>query len=212
MATGMPIVTFRMLNSNVIRNDFNGFVVDTVEEAKIALRRLLEDEALAQTLGQNARSTIKERFPVELFVQRWNTLFQKALEEYPSRAKSDICKPLDIASKPIHERLVAESVTTTAFEYCRVGYDKRKMTFLSDGRVGRGAAGCEVFWDVKMEDGHFFLEISSGNEITCRLKKESDGSWKGRWIHYEKMPIVLLPLPVMASSKSKAQPHSALGD
>lgn len=201
MATGMPIVSFRMLNSDIIRNGVNGFVVDTVEEAEIALRRLLQDETLAQTLGKNARSTIKERFPAELFVQRWNTLFQRTLDEYPFRVKSDICKPFDIASKPMNERLVAESAIATAFEYCRVGYDKRKMTFLSDGRVGDGAAGCEVFWDVKMEDGHFFLEIASGNEITCRLKRELDGSWKGRWIHHEKMLIVLLPTPLMATSK-----------
>ena len=203
MATGMPVVTFRMLNSNIICQGKNGFVVDTVKEAASALRRLLEDGALAQRLGKKARATIKEKFPAELFVERWNTLFRKAVYEYHPRAQFKKWKPFDIASKPTNERLIAGSIVTTAFEYCRVGHDKRRMTFLSDGRVGEGAAGCEVFWDVKLENGHCCLEISSGGQITCRLKRQANGSWSGRWIHYEKMPIVLAPLRGAAPSSQQ---------
>jgi Glycosyl transferase family 2 len=91
-------------------------------------------------------------------------------------------------------RLAAESITSQTFEYWRVGYDKRRMTFLADGRVGEGAAGCEVFWRLEMVKGRVVLEISSGTEITCRLKQDSDGAWRGRWIHHEKMAVVLAPL------------------
>jgi hypothetical protein len=203
MATGMPVVTFRMLNSDIIRNEINGFVVDSTAEAESVLRRLLKDGALAQRLGQNARLTIKEKFPAELFVERWNTLFRKAVYEYHPGVQVKKWKPFDIASKPTNERLVAESIVTTAFEYRRVGYDKRKMTFLSDGRVGEGAAGCEVFWDVKRENGDFCLEISSGDKITCRLNRQENDTWSGHWIHYEKMPIVLKPLYAAASANQQ---------
>jgi hypothetical protein len=199
MATGMPVVSFRTLNSDVIRDGVNGLIVDTVKEAETALRRLLHNKKLADALGRNARATIKERFSKERFVQRWNALFRKAVCEYRPGTALKTWRPLDIASKPANERSVAEGLTNRTFEYCRVGFDKRRMIFLSDGRVGEGAGGCELFWDVKAgRGGRLFLEISSGCEITCRLRRGSDGTWRGRWIHHEKMPIVLSPVQMMA--------------
>jgi len=89
--------------------------------------------------------------------------------------------------------LAAQSITSRTFEYWRVGYDRRKMTFLPDGRVGEGAAGCEVFWWLRMNEGHVVLEILSGTEVTCRMKQDSDETWRGRWTHHEKMGVVLCP-------------------
>jgi hypothetical protein len=164
----------------------------TVGEAEKALKHLLRDKTLACVLGRRARATIKERFRSELFVERWNTLFRRAIYEYRRGAAFRGWKPFDIASKSGEERPMAEFFSSGAFNYCRVGFDNRRMTFLRDGRVGEGAAGCEVFWDVKAgERGELCLEISSGYAVTCRLKRASDGSWRGRWGHHEKMPIVL---------------------
>ena len=203
MATGMPVVSFRMLNSDVVRDGVNGLVVDTVEEAEIALRRLLRNKALARMLGNNARATIRQRFPTDLFVQRWNSLFRQAVYQYRHDVEFTPWKPFDIASKPDKERSLAEFFISRAFTYCRVGFDKRRMTFMSDGGVGEGAAGCEVFWDVKPgRGGELFLEISSGCEITCRLRWESDGTWRGKWLYHEKMPIVLSPIDMMTDRAS----------
>jgi len=199
MAAGMAIVSFRTLNSDVVRDGVNGLVVDTVSEAEKALKHLLRDKTLACVLGRRARATIKERFWSELFVERWNALFRRAIYEYRPGAAFRGWKPFDIASKSGEERSMAEFFSSGAFNYCRVGFDKRRMTFLRDGRVGEGAAGCEVFWDVKAgERGELFLEISSGYAVTCRLRREADGSWRGRWLHHEKMPIVLFPVQALA--------------
>jgi len=73
------------------------------------------------------------------------------------------------------------------------------VTFVPDGRAGKGAGRCEVVWEVKAgRKGEFLLEIRSGYEVTCHLRRQSDGTWKGRWIHYEKMAIVLSPGHMMA--------------
>jgi glycosyltransferase involved in cell wall biosynthesis len=199
MAAGMPIVSFRLLNSDIVRDGANGLVVDTVKEAEIALKRLLRDTALACALGRNARTTIKQRFPAGLFVERWNNLFRKCVYEYVSGAEFTAWTPFDVASKPAKERALAEFFTKGEFIYRRVGFDERRMTFRSDGRVGEGAGGCEILWDVKVGRGaRLFLEVSSGPDVTCRLRRQSDGTWRGRWIHHEKMPIVLSPVGTVA--------------
>jgi hypothetical protein len=193
MATGMPVVTFRTINSDVVQHGVNGLVVDTVPEAAAALQQLLSDQSLAKTLGANARRTIEKRFTLDLFLQRWNTLLRQAVYEYhcDSQAQPLPWKRFDISSKPEPERLLAQKLVQQTFEYQRVGFDKRTMTFLPDGRIGKGAAGCEMFWDVKMENGHAFLEICSNASLTCRLQQQPDGTWTGRWISFERMPIVL---------------------
>jgi glycosyltransferase involved in cell wall biosynthesis len=195
MATGMPVISFRMLNSDVIVDGINGLLVDTVEEAEKALRRLLRNPDLASSLGKKARITIRARFSPALFVQRWNSLFRQAVYEFRPGATFKTWKPFDIGSKPRNERSLAEYFTNRPFIYRRVGFDKRRMTFGLDGRVHDGAGGCEVFWDIRPEGKKgFLLELSSGREVTCRLRRRADGTWGGRWVNYERMPIVLSPL------------------
>jgi len=194
MATGMPVVTFRTVNSDLIQNGVNGLIVDSVAEAEMAITGLLRDTNLSKQLGCKARQTIQERFRSDVFVQRWNTLFRQAVYEYHCHAEPLVWKPFDLNSKSPEERTIAQAIINTEFEYHRVGFDKRNMTFRSDGRIGKGAAGCEMFWDIRMETNDIFLEISSGCHLTCRLKLEPDGIWKGRWFVFEKMPIHLVPL------------------
>jgi hypothetical protein len=93
-----------------------------------------------------------------------------------------------------NKKRLLKSLTTRAFEYCRVGHDQRRMTFRPDGRVGEGAAGREIFWRLKTKAGGWVLEILSETEVTCRLKQDWSGIWRGRWLACEKMPIALSPL------------------
>ncbi len=67
------------------------------------------------------------------------------------------------------------------------------MSFLPDGMIGKGAAECEIFWNVRENNGNAILDISSPDRLTCSLKQDRDGVWKGRWIHFEKMEIELSP-------------------
>ena len=83
------------------------------------------------------------------------------------------------------------SLTSRRFLYKRLGYDQRPMSFLIDGTVGVGAARCEQFWKVFLKDGSVQLDIFSNAGLTCRLLQDGSKLWKGRWLHYEKMPIEL---------------------
>ncbi len=79
MACGCACVsTNNCMIPYVISNGVNGFLCDTPEEMREKLELLLEDTALAVKLGQAARQTIVERFPMSKFIESWNSLFQKA--------------------------------------------------------------------------------------------------------------------------------------
>ena len=88
MATGMPVVTFKMINSDVIKHEYNGLIVNSIPEAEKSLHLLLSNKKLAKTLGDNARKTIKERYKTDLFIKKWDLLFQKTRIEKPNINKN----------------------------------------------------------------------------------------------------------------------------
>jgi len=89
---------------------------------------------------------------------------------------------------------VRRQLTRKIYEYHRIGHDRRHMTFLENGIIDQGAAGSELFWDVSAINESMQLEIYSDAEITCRLKEDNDGVWRGRWLHEGQIQIELSPL------------------
>lgn len=106
---------------------------------------------------------------------------------------SSECRRIDLPNVSDDFRKVAERIVGREFDYHRVGYNRRTMVFLENGMIGQGAAHCEWYWDLKRERGGVVLEISSVNELTCRLSEGPDQIWRGRWVSHEKMPIELSP-------------------
>ena len=100
----------------------------------------------------------------------------------------------DSARRTSRERKAAADLTDRTFNYHRVGHDQRPMTLCPDGTVGEGRGGCEVYWDLReMADG-MVLTLGSEHEPICRLRADVAGTWRGRWLRHEKMPIELAPL------------------
>ena len=46
-----------------------------------------------------------------------------------------------------------------------------------------------MLWDVREYNGRLWLEISSGDHKTLAAGLEEDGVWRGRWLHFERMPV-----------------------
>jgi hypothetical protein len=97
-------------------------------------------------------------------------------------------------------RLAEQGVIENLFEYKRVGYDSRPMTFLPDGYIGQGAARREAFWKIEEHRGDALLLILGSPGITCVLRESADAVWRGRWLCHEKMPIELRPLARLTAS------------
>jgi len=98
----------------------------------------------------------------------------------------------DFSGKPHTLGHTAKTLITQTYNYHRIGYDKRPLTFLSNGKIGAGNAGCEQFWNLQENADKSILEIRSENALTCALQFDADNVWRGRWLIGEKMPVELL--------------------
>lgn len=101
----------------------------------------------------------------------------------------------DSSLKTEMENQAASDLLNRRFIYRRVGLDERPMTFLSEGRVGEGAARKEIFWDIRNTKDGVKLEIFSADDLTCSLALNENGSWHGRWLKYEQCPVEIFPMP-----------------
>jgi hypothetical protein len=85
---------------------------------------------------------------------------------------------------------VIEWLRGRAFDYHRVGLDRRELRFLEDDRIGRGAARCEFGWSVL--DGMLAVSDCDGKP-TFLAREGADGVWRGRWLEYERCAVELTP-------------------
>lgn len=99
---------------------------------------------------------------------------------------------LDAAKMSGKGKALLGLLTGSVFDYHRVGYDRRPMTFSVDGTLGEGAAGREIFWRLKEESLGAVLEIAGEEDVTCRLSTEDGIIWRGDWLTCECMPIELV--------------------
>jgi glycosyltransferase involved in cell wall biosynthesis/ADP-heptose:LPS heptosyltransferase len=129
----------------------------------------------------------------------WGFLFEKECRQYVDDLRrvwtgTEAVPRYDPQKKTKELQRVAEELTGQFYEYRRVGYDRRKLQFLADGRIGLGGAGCERYWDVLVDKGKLALVISSDRTVTAKLRLQSDGRWRGRWIRHERMPVIVFPI------------------
>jgi glycosyltransferase involved in cell wall biosynthesis len=76
MACGCAVVsTATCMIPEIIQNGVNGLISNDEAQLRSHIETLLNDENLRRTLGENARATIVERFGLDSFVDKWNTVF-----------------------------------------------------------------------------------------------------------------------------------------
>lgn len=101
MAAGMPIVSLAS-PSSPLTGGRDGFVSDDLPILRRSLELLLNDQLLAKTMGEAARLTVAEKFPISKFVFRWNDVIARAcdggLEVKDSVSKANVW--LDYAYYP----------------------------------------------------------------------------------------------------------------
>lgn len=82
MAAGSPVVATRVGGTpEAVSDGISGLLVppDDVEALATAIARLLDDPALASSLGRTARQVIADRFSMERMVQSTQQLYQRLL-------------------------------------------------------------------------------------------------------------------------------------
>ena len=87
MMLGMPVVGLATTElPTVIRNGENGFVATDERELHDAMRLLIDDAALARSIGKKARATALDRFNIDRFADDWSAAFARVTDLKLERA------------------------------------------------------------------------------------------------------------------------------
>lgn len=81
MATGMPIVTSKNKTSPILDGE-NGFNSDDPAYLNRCIDILMKDPALAKRMGENARRTVAQKFPINKFIQSWAEVVNLAIKDF----------------------------------------------------------------------------------------------------------------------------------
>jgi hypothetical protein len=90
---------------------------------------------------------------------------------------------------PIEHAVINELADKT-YRYTRVGYDARLVELRRDRTIAEGANRCERLWTVTLDEGRLSLVLLGDEGATCLLVPNGT-TWQGRWLHHERMPVVL---------------------
>ncbi len=107
MATGMPVATTPNRTSPIVDGD-NGFVSGDLSCLRDRIVMLLGNIDAARTMGARARQTVAERFPIDLFVQSWNRVLERASGNRRlarPRVRSDVARSED-GSTPERKKIL----------------------------------------------------------------------------------------------------------
>jgi hypothetical protein len=113
-----------------------------------------------------------------------------------------------LANATDHE---AEILQSRYFLYRRIGSDERVLTLLPGQKVGDGGTRWEQVWRLEQGQGRATLVIGGHAGVTCRLREDADGVWRGRWLHQEQMPVELHRLADNPRSPAAARQDQAAG-
>lgn len=82
MACGCAVVsTATCMIPEIIKNGENGFISNNENHLRLYLEELLSNDDLAKKVGEAARQTILDRFPLCRFIDKWNNLFYNTVSE-----------------------------------------------------------------------------------------------------------------------------------
>jgi glycosyltransferase involved in cell wall biosynthesis/SAM-dependent methyltransferase/Tfp pilus assembly protein PilF len=89
MATGMPVVTSQNKTSP-ISNGINGFSSNDPDYLNRCIENFMQDPVLAKEMGEKARETIVEKFPINKFIQSWTKAVELSINDFLKRTGIDL--------------------------------------------------------------------------------------------------------------------------
>ncbi|MBC8283132.1 MAG: glycosyltransferase, partial [Nitrospinae bacterium] len=81
MATGMPIVSSQNSTSPILDGE-NGFCSDDPVYLNHCIEILMKDPVLAGRLGENAKQTVAQKFPINKFIKSWVDVIDLAIRDF----------------------------------------------------------------------------------------------------------------------------------
>ncbi|MBT5028053.1 MAG: glycosyltransferase [Nitrospina sp.] len=81
MATGMPVVS-SWNKTSPINNAENGYISNDLQYLNNRLEYLLKNQDEAMKLGEKARKTVQEKFPLHKFLASWGKVIEKSVVDF----------------------------------------------------------------------------------------------------------------------------------
>ena len=89
MAVGMPVISISNKTSP-ITNGINGYISNDIQYLRTCAVSLLEDQNLANSLGQKARETVREKFSQIKFLKLWVQSIEAAIIEFLENSPKEL--------------------------------------------------------------------------------------------------------------------------
>jgi hypothetical protein len=102
------------------------------------------------------------------------------------------------ATKSTREREAIDFLLRQEMVFCLAG-QCRRMSFLPDGRVGKGAGPGEKYWDLVTRDGLLCLDFFSKEDLTGTLQPNESRGWLGTLAGPDPIPVELVTFPAAAT-------------
>ena len=100
MATGMPVISSGN-KSSPIEDGKNGYISNDLEYLNQRIDFLLSNPEEARKLGEKAKETVQEKFPLTRFLQSWRNVIEKSALDYLERTGIN----LNNTHKPFKEKI-----------------------------------------------------------------------------------------------------------
>ena len=113
MATGMPVVS-SWNKSSPIKDGKNGYVSKDPEYLNRCIDSLLKNPEEARRLGDKARETVQEKFPLQRFLQSWRKAIEKSVLEFLERTGINLQKNTRLFKDKIRKNILMDFVSYPA--------------------------------------------------------------------------------------------------
>lgn len=82
MMAGLPIVAVATTEYvTTIQHGYSGFIHTNIDELVSGMQMLLDDHALAESMGRQSRAIAQQKFNIQRFTRDWEELFQLAIHQ-----------------------------------------------------------------------------------------------------------------------------------
>jgi len=179
MAVGMPIISTANKTSPII-NGINGYISDDIQYLRTCVARLLDDPVLANSLGQKARETVREKFSQIKFLQLWIKSIEVAIVEFLERSSEELPKEdIGLSTQPENTSIpqyfqnirddIVSLVPNDAVDILEIGCAAGMTGNELKKRPGIYVAGVELDHRAAVEAKKVLDEVVEGNIETLKL-------------------------------------------
>jgi len=113
MATGMPVVS-SWNKSSPIEDGKNGFISKELNYLNQRIDFLLKNPEEARKLGEQARKTVQDKFPLNKFLQSWQKVIEKSILEFLDRTGINLQGKTVLFQEKIRKNILMDFVSYPA--------------------------------------------------------------------------------------------------